>query len=285
MFRRDFLQVGNIEVFQESVTIASACNKVLRKLFLKPDTIGLIPTSGYSGKINYSKKVLMWLIYREQTDGCRITNGRNGREYRLPEQPRVRVDGFCEENKTVYEFCGCYWHGHTCLPFLDVTTAACDTLVVRYETTMARLQQITQAWYQIEVLFECDFDEGVLASHAELKTHPIVQHGPLNTGDALYGGGTGATRLHYKIEDGEIIQYIDVMSLYPFVCKYFKFPIGHTVFRVGDALQDMEAMFRKDGQIKCSILPPRHLYHPILPLRCNNILLSCLCRTCALEQI
>ena len=41
VFRREFLDVGNIDVFHESVTITSACNKVLRKLFLKPDTIGL----------------------------------------------------------------------------------------------------------------------------------------------------------------------------------------------------------------------------------------------------
>ena len=33
VFRREFLQVGNIDVFQESVTIASACNKILRKFF------------------------------------------------------------------------------------------------------------------------------------------------------------------------------------------------------------------------------------------------------------
>ena len=32
VFRRAFLQVGNINVFHESVTIASACNEVLRKL-------------------------------------------------------------------------------------------------------------------------------------------------------------------------------------------------------------------------------------------------------------
>jgi hypothetical protein len=46
VFRRKFLQIGNIEVFLESLTIASACNKVLRRKFLKPDTIGLIPTGG-----------------------------------------------------------------------------------------------------------------------------------------------------------------------------------------------------------------------------------------------
>ena len=80
VFRREFLQVGNIDVFHESVTIASACNKVLRKLFLKPDTVGLIPTGGKWGNVNYSKKALMSLVYREQLDGCRIMHGRNGRE-------------------------------------------------------------------------------------------------------------------------------------------------------------------------------------------------------------
>ena len=72
VFRREFLQVGNIDVFHQSVTIASACNKVLRKIFLEPDTIGLIPNGGYSGNVNYSKKATMWLVYREQLDGCRI---------------------------------------------------------------------------------------------------------------------------------------------------------------------------------------------------------------------
>jgi len=31
--------------------------------------------------------------------------------------------------------------------------------------------------------------------------------------------------LHYAIR-GETIQYYDVMTLYPYVCKYFKFPNG-----------------------------------------------------------
>jgi len=31
VFRREFMQIGNIEVFLEAITIASASNKVLRK--------------------------------------------------------------------------------------------------------------------------------------------------------------------------------------------------------------------------------------------------------------
>jgi G:T-mismatch repair DNA endonuclease (very short patch repair protein) len=121
----------------------------LRKRFLKPGTIGLIPTAGYTGKINYSKKALMWLVYRKETDGCRILHGGNGREYRLPDIPNLSVDGFCAESRTVYEFLGCYWHGHTCLHYRDVRTMCGDTLVERYEWTIERLEKITRAVYQV----------------------------------------------------------------------------------------------------------------------------------------
>ena len=55
VFRLEFAQIGNIDVFQESITIASACNKFLRKRFLQPDTIGLIPNGGYTAKIRVRK--------------------------------------------------------------------------------------------------------------------------------------------------------------------------------------------------------------------------------------
>jgi hypothetical protein len=28
---------------------------------------------------------------------------------------------------------------------------------------------------------------------------------------------------------------VDVMILYPYICKYFKFPVGHAVVHVGEA--------------------------------------------------
>jgi len=65
VFRREFMQIGHIEVFLEAISIAIACNKVFCKRFLKPNIIGLLPTGGYSGNVNYSKKALMWLVYRD----------------------------------------------------------------------------------------------------------------------------------------------------------------------------------------------------------------------------
>jgi len=70
VFRPEFLEIGNIEVFLEALTIASACNNVLRKKFLKSETIGLIPPGGYSANRRYSKKAMMWLLHMERTDGC-----------------------------------------------------------------------------------------------------------------------------------------------------------------------------------------------------------------------
>jgi G:T-mismatch repair DNA endonuclease (very short patch repair protein) len=283
VFRREFLQIGNIEVFQESITIASACNNVLRKRFLKPYTIGIIPTCGYTGGVKYSTKAIMWLLYKEKEDGIKIIHARNGREYRLPELPHLSVDGFCPEKRKVLELLGCFWHGHTCLPFRDVPTMCGDTLSQRYEQTLARIEQIARSVYQVEIKWECEFDEGILARHPELKTHPLEQQTPLNTRDAQYGSRTVAIRLHYRVREGEQIRYCDVMSLYPYVCKYSKFPVGHPVIHVGDTCRDIDAMLRKEGLIKCCILPPKRLYHTVLPYRCNNKLLFSLCRTCATE--
>ena len=72
------------------------------------------------------------------------------------------------------------------------------------------------------------------------------------------------------------------MPLYPFISKYFKFTIGHPVIHMRDVCQDMEAILQKDGMTKCAILSPKRFHHPVLPFRCNNRLLFCLCRTCVI---
>jgi hypothetical protein len=118
---------------------------MLRRKFLKPDSIGMITTGGYSCNNKYSKKAIMWLLQMEQTDGVTINHARNGREYRIPELPHFSVDGYCAETNTIYEFFGCYWHGCTSQTFRDVITTNGDILAARYEQTIARLEQISRA--------------------------------------------------------------------------------------------------------------------------------------------
>ena len=100
VLRQEFIKIANTRVFLESITIASANNKVLRKWFLKPNTIGLISPGGYSGNDNYSNKAMILLVYIDQTYGCTIFYARNGRKYRPPELPHLSVDGFCAETIT-----------------------------------------------------------------------------------------------------------------------------------------------------------------------------------------
>ena len=101
ILRRDFIEIGNVDVSLQFCTIASACNKVLLKRFLKPETIGLMPTGGYSCNQNYRKKSLMWILYVEEMDGYKMMHARNGREYRRPELLHFSVDGYCAETKSV----------------------------------------------------------------------------------------------------------------------------------------------------------------------------------------
>ena len=173
VFRREFMQIGHIDFFVETITMVSACNKVLRKRFLKPDTIRLIPKEGYSCNNRYSKKALMWPLHMEQTDGKNIMHCRKGRENGPPDVPRISVDGYCPETNTVYEIVGCFWHRHTYQPFRDVATLSGDALAERYEHTIARLEQITRSDYQVKVQWECEFEE-----RSELLSHPIVSQRP-----------------------------------------------------------------------------------------------------------
>jgi len=94
------------------------------------------------------------------------------------------------------------------------------------------------------------------------------------------------------VRDGvETVRYVKVMSLYQYVCKYFKFPVGHPVIHVGDPCLDRESTLGKESLIKCCVLPPKNFYHPVLIFRCNDRLLFCLFKQnnagseCAYEKV
>jgi len=131
---------------------------------------------------------------------------------------------------------------------------------------MTRLEQIMHLGYQVKFQWECEFDDaGIVSQKPEFLTHPIVEQSPLQTRGALYGGRIEAMRLYYKARKNQTIQYVDVMSLYPYICKNFKFPIVYPIIHVGDAYKDKESCLQMEGPIKCSIVPPKKLYHSVLP--------------------
>jgi hypothetical protein len=70
----------------------------------------------------------------------------------------------------------------------------------------------------------------------EICWQPYVKHSPINIRDALYGGRNKANKTYYRVRQGEEIRDVDVISQYPYICKYGKFPVGHPkVFVVADS--------------------------------------------------
>ena len=74
--------------------------------------------------------------------------------------------------------------------------------------------------------------------------------------------------IHYAKREGEAIQYFDVLSLFPYVRRYSKFPAGHPKIHVGDPCRDKQDMLSKEGQIKSTFLTTKGIpYSPAFPLQ------------------
>lgn len=69
---------------------------------------------------------------------------------------------------------------------------------------------------------------------------------------------------------------VDCYLMVKFFCSY-RYPVGHPTV-ITEGFSDVSNYF---GFIKCCILPPRGLFHPVLPYRCRGKLMFPLCKTCA----
>ena len=71
--------------------------------------IAKIPPGGY--KIDhYSKSSIQYLEWVSRREGVKIQHALNGGEVGLP-GTRYKLDGYCHETNTAYEFHGCVFHG------------------------------------------------------------------------------------------------------------------------------------------------------------------------------
>ncbi|XP_050512049.1 uncharacterized protein LOC126888071 [Diabrotica virgifera virgifera] len=279
-FRKQLMDTSNVCPFFEATTVASTCNKVFRRNFLQPNTIALIPKGGYRFKDNQSKIALQWLLWEEKQRCIKIQHAARGPEALIG---NCRVDGLYEN--TIFDFQGCYYHGcPTCYP-TDRTAPLhddpSDCMENRHDKTIAKVKHLRSIGYEVVEIWECQFRKMLTAEiKAYTEGHPLMASLPLNPRDALYGGRTGNTVEYYKCKDGEKIKYVDVCSLYPWVCKYGKFPIGHPKkIYIGQECTAVD-ITELSGLIKCKVLPPTNLYHPVLPTKMNSKCMFVLCRKC-----
>lgn len=298
-FRQLMIEKTFVDPFMTSLTIASTCNKVYRKLFMKFNTIGVVPYKGYHRNDRQSTIALKWLKWVSHQNGIHIMHARNGKEVSIGP---YKVDGFVDN--TIYEFNGCYFHGCTkCFKMRDKKVAGSDfTAEEAYNRTVDRRRYLESKGYHVIEKWSCQLDKE-LADDPDMKnffeTCQVLEPMDPRTGKfqqnheiqivflyilAFYGGRTNAVTLYCKAKADEIIEYSDVCSLYPYSNKYGEYPVGHPKILTENFEKITMEHRPYNGLIKVKILPPKRLLHPLLPYRANHKLTFPLCRTCVETQ-
>ena len=246
--------------------------------------IGQVPSAGYVQKETFSKGSIEWLeweMHRNQTD---VQHALNGGEKKI-EGTRYRVDGYCKQTNTVMEYLGCVWHGCcVCFPHDRRTkkhTRTNQSMDELYALAQIKKSKIKRLGYNYVYIWEHDWvDKKKKYSEIQSFVSSLDIQNRLDPRDSFYGGRTNACQLYYKTSLEEKIKYVDFTSLYPFVNKYCTYPVGHPEI-ITHNFTDVKDYF---GIVKASIIPPRGLYHPVLPYRSNGKLTFPLCHACTINK-
>jgi hypothetical protein len=261
-------------------TLASLCHAIYKAQFLIKNTIAQIPAGGYTNN-KYSNKSIEWLEFLNFKNKLKIIHARNSSsgEIRIN---KLRVDGFDAETKTVYEFNGCFFHGHPkCIDNMNginpVSKVSYSQLLKK---TIRKQKFLENRGYKVISIWECDWETQRKDQFVQtfLDQKRLIE--PLNPKDAFYGGRVEVFKL-LDCDSNEEKMYFDVTSLYPYVVARKKYPVGHPIILTENLGTSLLPYF---GFIKCSILPPKELLIPVLPVKINGKLLFPLCSICAEQQ-
>ena len=267
-FRQQVIAISQIDPIDNTFTLASIGLKIFRSNILTDSNVlAQTPVHPYSHLTNHSSWAAQaWLDLQQKVNGINIV-----REYNFK---NISFDGFDKESKTVYEYLGCYHHGHGCS-----SRTIDDVKLQKWEDRKA----LIQSYFDLKFFWHCEVeslsseDKSYLNQRKKYyklmfnpKPYSSMQKSlppPVGWADlreALFGGRVNNLAFHYSARNSDFsIKYLDVVSEYPYVIKTRKFPIGHPV-SIKENFQSIDSYF---GFIKCKILPPPQLYLPILPYR------------------
>lgn len=104
----------------------------------------------------YSKRQIEWLNHIMEEQGIYIQHAENEGEVYIPTVGKV--DGFCTETGTVYEFHGSFWHGHPKVCDKDkVNPISKIKNIELFIKTMNRDRQIVALGYNLNVMWEHNY--------------------------------------------------------------------------------------------------------------------------------
>ena len=216
------------------------------------------------------------------------------REYRIGQ---YAVDGFIDLNDVpgesvkgiVLEYKGCYWHSHD--PSVCPINTTFDS--EKNERDDKREALFRRLGYGVITVWECEY-KALLEEEPDLKHYfkeRLTYHAKVKTAklyidarETYKGGLVDSFKFVRKVNEGEVIRYIDFNSLYPHVMCAYPVPVGEPIVIDEDFeeyLPDIENFF---GLISCKVLPPKEVMFPVLHTNIRKKQMYPLCFTCALTE-
>lgn len=302
-FQSFILNQFKIHIFSPAysnvLTLASLSMFIFRARYYKQTCLLNIPHNRFS-RI-FSSSCVSYL--NALNIASLIHAGNNNGEVKIG---NFHVDGYDPNSRTIYEYLGCFFHGHNpdC-PILSPRRISSWKEPVgtfgnlnfdednddednydqdpekkkppRKRTVLSSMRdrrrftdmrhKLFRKWnYNVSAIWECD------ARHLD-RTR--LKKNLLNPGDAVRGGRCEVFTIHSSIKDenrNDEISYYDVTSLYPFVLCSKSYPIGDVDIRSdGIQLDEWNNISNRIGIACVQVLPPRNLLIPVLPFnsKCN----------------
>ena len=104
----------------------------------------------------FGQMAVQWLTWESAKSGCAIRHQVNGREKRIGKR---RVDGWCAETRTAYQFHGCFWHGcPKCYDQNETNSVNGKTMAVLLEDTKKNTAYL-QCHVKVVEMWECEWKE------------------------------------------------------------------------------------------------------------------------------
>ena len=181
MLTKTSLALSNIDPLQY-ITIASVCMTIYRSKYMPENTIGIIKDDPEN---TFSKTSIQWLRWQSEMDNVYIQHAMNGGEYFIP--IIGKVDGYCEQTNTVYEFQDCFWHGcPKCYTADRINPVLQRDMIELQRTTGLKNQRIRDLGYNLVDVYECEILKNT-AFKKYCKTNNVELVTPLNPRDAFFG--------------------------------------------------------------------------------------------------
>jgi DNA polymerase type B, organellar and viral len=268
----------NLDPLTRCITLASVTMEIFRTKHLKPHTIAKTPDAGYCNR-KRSMVGSIWLdTIEDRNPGKELL-----REYKIG---IYYADAVIKDTKQVFEFWGCHWHGcPKCYEDRTEQVAQKDRTLTReeqYEEVQKKRAYYAKHGWTLTEIWECDYHKSRGVFHNERMGELMASKavGPVDIKESFFGGRTNNLRFYHQVGIGEIIRYLDFTSLYPYVLKNMRYPVGHPRY----ITRNFKTIDNYFGFVKCKVLAPKALYIPVLPVRLHDKLMFPLCRTCAEQK-